>query len=82
MVRCTKCSDPYDEYRWYEDMNGKYKFGLRIDENLYREHICKPDDIGPKKYWCIKCNAPIPYKNLCIHRRQQLNPEKKKIGYF
>ena len=81
MVKCEKCHDPFESYEWFVDRYENWKLGIKIDENLFREHICKQIEIGPRKYWCIQCNAPIPFKNPCIHRRQKINPEQK-IGWF
>lgn len=81
MVQCEKCRDPFENYEWFQDKMENWKLGIKIDENLYREHVCIKKDNSPKKYWCIKCDAPIPFSNPCIHRRQQIKPDIK-VGYF
>jgi len=80
MPRCEKCTDLYEEYKWYEDRFGHWKLGIKIDENLYREHICKQESIGPKKYWCFKCDAGIRYDRPCVHRYNMMNQVKEKTG--
>lgn len=80
MPRCNRCEDP-TEYKLYQDRFEIWRLGTEIDVNVYREHICKEKPIGPTKYYCFKCSAPIPFKNPCIHRRLGIQPEKK-IGYF
>lgn len=81
MVNCENCQDPFENYKWYEDKWGNWKLGIQIDENLYKEHICIKKDNSPKKYWCIKCDAAIPFVNPCVHRRQEIKPYQKK-GWF
>lgn len=80
MPKCEKCTDPYTEYQWFQDRMENWKLGIKIDENMYREHVCKVQQTSPTKYWCFDCGAGIPYKNPCIHRRQKLFPEKEKVG--
>ena len=80
MVLCSKCPDQ-TEYVLYQDTMEHWRLGTQIDVNIYREHICIKKDNFPKKYWCIKCDAPIPFANPCIHRRQQIKPEVK-VGWF
>lgn len=80
MVRCNKCDDP-NEYELYQDNMEHWRIGMQIDVNIYKEHICIKKDNSPKKYWCIKCDAPIPYVNPCVHRRQEIKPYQKK-GWF
>lgn len=36
----------------------------------------------PTKYWCMKCNAPIPLSNPCIHKRQEKGEIPKGLDVF
>ena len=80
LTRCNKCEDQ-TEYELYQDNMEHWRIGIKLDVNVYREHVCIKKDSGPSKYWCFDCGAAIPFKNPCIHRRQKLNPNIK-IGYF
>ena len=80
LVRCNKCEDQ-TEYELYQDNMEHWRIGLKLDINVYKEHICPKKETGATKYWCFDCGAGIRYANPCIHRRQKLNPETK-VGYF
>ena len=62
MPQCNRCTDK-TEYEWYEDFQGKWKLGIKLDINNYRQHKCTPknDVIIPnnKRNWikfnCILC---------------------------
>jgi hypothetical protein len=39
MTLCNRCQDR-TEYEWYEDHLGKWKLGIKLDVNNYRQHKC------------------------------------------
>ena len=84
MPQCNRCEDK-TEYEWFENFQGKWKLGIKLDINNYRPHKCIPkNDIqqGNKRNWikfiCEKCkretrrNVKLDNKdlNLCVECRE------------
>lgn len=71
MTKCNRCNDQ-QEYEWYEDQYGKWKLGIKLDVNNYRQHRCIqeksqepeknvkfPDRRGWIKFICEACGETV-----------------------
>ena len=80
MTLCNRCNDK-TELEWFEDFQGKWKLGIKLDINNYRPHKCVPQNDMPqqnnKRNWsnfiCEKCQSKtrqnlklVKSLNLCL----------------
>lgn len=63
MPTCKFCNQ--DNLDWYEDHLGKWKLGIKLDINNYRQHKCSPikEEPSNKRNWikfnCKGCGVEI-----------------------
>ncbi len=63
MPQCKFCDDKTD-FEWFEDFQGKWKLGTKLDINNYRKHTCKPkQETSNKRNWiqfvCESCGCDV-----------------------
>jgi hypothetical protein len=76
MPQCNRCEDKTD-YEWFENFQGRWKLGIKIDINNYRPHICiTQEKTGNKRNWiefsCIRCGS-ITKQNVKLIKPKELN---------
>lgn len=77
MPQCNRCDD-LTEYEWFENFQGKWRLGTKLDINNYRPHKCVQNDKpNNKRNWvkfnCKKCGCETRQNlkllkdlNLCL----------------
>ena len=64
MATCKFCNQ--EGLDWYQDSQEKWKLGIKLDINNYRQH---------------KCNTKEPDKKIC-NARNWITIDCKKCGYY
>ena len=79
MTQCNRCQDKTD-YEWYEDFQGKWKLGIKLDINNFRPHKCSPlqneKTSSNKRNWvdfiCEKCGLDVK-QNVKLLKSKSIN---------
>ena len=74
MPACKFCNQ--DGLEWYQ-IQDKWKLGIKIDINNYRQHVCLTQEkTGNKRNWiefsCIRCGNPTR-QNVKSYKPKELN---------
>ena len=79
MANCKFCNQ--DGLEWYQDSQEKWKLGIKLDINNFRQHRCStpqtPEKPNNKRNWisftCEKCGSKVKQNikliktlNLCV----------------
>ena len=78
MPACKFCNEPNLE--WYQGNDEKWKLGIKLDINNYRQHRCKSTQEQEKpnnkrnwiKFTCTKCGNPTR-QNIKLHKPKTIN---------
>lgn len=78
MVNCKFCNQ--DNLEWYQDSQEKWRLGIKIDVNSYKQHRCSPPQTkeitNNKRNWvvfnCEKCGNETR-QNIKLLKPKELN---------
>lgn len=78
MPTCKFCNQ--ENLEWYEDFQGKWKLGIKIDINNFRVHICTPKNDpqikNNKRNWiifiCENCKKETR-QNVKLYKSKTIN---------
>ena len=78
MVNCKFCNE--QNLEWYQRIDEKWKLGIKLDINNFRQHRCSPpqtqESKSNKRNWvdfiCEKCHSKTK-QNVKIIKPKELN---------
>ena len=74
MPQCNRCDDKQD-YEWYQDFQDRWKLGIKIDINNYKQHICRKKESNNKRNWIefeCKCGNKVRQNTKLIKSQEIL----------